>query len=221
MGKPLAAIQAAITPERLSTYRAHVGGDLDAAVRLYEWNASASAAFWLDIGHVEVLVRNAMHRQLSVWTISHHGHHRLCDDPGRVLTPHHREDIATARRRLDRAGKQDDPGRIVAELGFGFWRYMLASHYDRTLWKPILSHSFPGQPRRRPLYEKMTRLHRLRNSLAHHEPIHRLPLGQLLGDMMTVMEWLDPDLQSWVASQSNARFMLTSRPSSGPADHAT
>ncbi|NDL58873.1 hypothetical protein F7O44_17525 [Phytoactinopolyspora sp. XMNu-373] len=205
-------LERALSRERLSPYRTHVGGDLQAAISLYEWNATISAAFWLDLSHIEVLVRNAMHAQLTAWCITTHGHDRWFDDPGRVLTQHHREDILTARKRLKRTGKQADPGRIVAELSFGFWRYLVASQYDRTLWKPVLRHGFPHQPRRRPLHDCLTRLHRLRNRIAHHEPVYRMPLEQHLADLKTLARWVDPDLCAWITSQSEVAAIFTERP---------
>ncbi|TDD64492.1 hypothetical protein E1262_27985 [Jiangella aurantiaca] len=191
MNKPLGRIERALSAERLSPYRRH-GGDLRRAVDLYEWNTAASAAIWLDIANLEVLVRNAMHRQLTDWAKANYGHGRWYDDPGRVLSPRHRDDVDSARQRLNRAGKRNDAGRIVAELGFGFWRYLVASQYDRALWVPTLRTAFPGQPRRRPVHDRLTRLHHLRNRIAHHEPIYRMPLAQHLSDMLDVVEWVDP-----------------------------
>jgi hypothetical protein len=34
-------------------------------------------------------------------------------------------------------------GKVVAELTFGFWRYILAGTYQATLWSPALRHAFP------------------------------------------------------------------------------
>ncbi|HXL93420.1 MAG TPA: hypothetical protein VN969_31200 [Streptosporangiaceae bacterium] len=36
------------------------------------------------------------------------------------------------------------PGKVVAELHFGFWRYLLASKYYTALWVPALSAAFPA-----------------------------------------------------------------------------
>jgi len=53
-------IEQAVSPERLASYRARAGGDLVTAVELYRWNGELSGAMWETLGHVEVLVRNAL-----------------------------------------------------------------------------------------------------------------------------------------------------------------
>jgi hypothetical protein len=63
------------------------GGDLVRAIALYQWNAEVASAFWAVLGHVEVVVRNAMHEQLAAWSVRRFGETRWYLDPGRVLTP--------------------------------------------------------------------------------------------------------------------------------------
>ncbi len=212
MATLLVKVEKAVSPERLSPYRKVCGGDLAAAVELYEWNAAVSAALWLDIGHLEILVRNAMHHQLTTFSVRMYGEPRWYLNPGGQLQPAAQTDIAMTYTRLARAGKPADPGRVVAELSFGFWRYLTASSYDRVLWKPVLSHGFAGQPRRRPLYDRLARLHLLRNRLAHHEPVHRQQLARLHGDLLTVIEWIDPALRGWVEQESKTQAALATRP---------
>jgi len=64
------------------------------------------------------------------------------------------------------------PGKVVAELSFGFWRFLLARRYTASLW-PALRPGFPYLPSadRRELEAPVTRLHQLRNRVAHHEPL--------------------------------------------------
>ena len=97
------------------------------------------------------------------------------------------------------------PGRIVAELPFGFWRYLLASHYDRTLWKSVFLGVFRDQSRRKPVYYRLTRLHELRNRIAHHEPIHAEQLAQRHDELLTVLDWMNPAYRSWAERQSTVR----------------
>jgi hypothetical protein len=63
-------IVAALSPERIAPYlRATGDGDLDVAVRLYEWNLAISGALYEALGILEVVLRNALSTQLAV----HHG----------------------------------------------------------------------------------------------------------------------------------------------------
>jgi len=165
------------SPERLGPYRAAVRGDLDRAVKLYEWNAKMAGVFWTALGHVEVLIRNAMHQQLIEWSTRVHREPRWYLDPGRVLKARRREEIAEARRRATRDGRQETPGRVVAELSLGFWRFLLISSYDRSLW-PDLRDAWPDK-RRSDVHNPLAELHELRNRIAHHESIYNRPLEDL------------------------------------------
>lgn len=95
-------IQQYLSQARLGTYVGACGGDLGAALGLYRWNASVSAAFWEVLGHGEVILRNAMHDQLS----AHHQRRGLpgewFDDPQGVFNNRTTDDVQTAKRRAGR-----------------------------------------------------------------------------------------------------------------------
>ena len=61
-----ARLAAALAPERLAPYRRATGGDLNEAVRLYEWNLAVSDALYEALGILEVVLRNALSTQLAV-----------------------------------------------------------------------------------------------------------------------------------------------------------
>ena len=114
----LEALEQRFSQERLQHYRRAVGGDLVRAIELYEWNAQISAVFWVTLGHVEVLVRNAMHEHLTVWSQTNYRDHRSYLDYGGIFTNRTLSDIGKARERaqLDPmlgsvcAGGADQPG---------------------------------------------------------------------------------------------------------------
>lgn len=60
------ALETSLSPERMATYVGRAGGDREKAVRLYTWNTAVSAAFYGPLQGLEVALRNAMHRELSV-----------------------------------------------------------------------------------------------------------------------------------------------------------
>jgi Abi-like protein len=214
MAKLLRTVQAALSVERLDPYRREVDGDLSAAIRLYEWNTVMSAALWADITDLEVLVRNTMHDQLTEWSTRRYSEPRWYLDPGRILTPRHTADVTAARVRIAHSDppKEETPGRIVSELSFGFWRYLVARHYDDTLWRDCLRHSFPGQPVRNPLHGRLSRLHKVRNRIAHHQGVYREALSQVHKDLLTVIEWINPTLRQWVQRRSTVQAILAQRP---------
>ncbi len=104
---------------------------------------------------------------------------------------------------------------MVAELTFGFWKYLLAKTYESTLWTPALRHAFPNlRPQtRRTAYRTVDRLHVLRNRIAHHEPIHRRDLQADAQAIDCLLGWIDADLRDWADQRlSRIRTTLTQRP---------
>ncbi len=91
---PLDWLATHISEPRLRQYLTRTGGDPVRAIELYTWNAHLAAAFFIDLGHLEVALRNALDSRMTV------RHQRLglqrtwLDDPagelGRDLSPGHR-----------------------------------------------------------------------------------------------------------------------------------
>jgi Abi-like protein len=175
----LDVLERRISAERFAPYRAACANDPEQAMRLYERNLALSAAFWEVLSDLEILVRNAMHEELTTWSLSRYGDPAWYLDHGKILDDEATSAVRAARRHAVASGKAETPGRVVAELNFGFWRFLLAGRHERSLWFPCLRHAFPGiQGRgiRRDVHENMRSLHLLRNRIAHHEPIHNRPL---------------------------------------------
>lgn len=207
-----AHIVTALSPERLAPYLRATSGDLTDAVRLYEWNLAVSGALYEALGVLEVVLRNALSTQLA----AHHG--TLAgdwyDDPLGVLSDLAHEDIAAARRRVRKLGRPETPGRVVAELNFGFWKFLLAKRYEATLWTGHLRHAFPNlQPQSRAtVYRALDELHTVRNRIAHHEPIHR---RDLTADTLTIyrmLDWIDHDVRAWAVTLSRLQPIIKVRP---------
>ena len=209
-------LQRHLSVPRLATYVRASGGDVDGGVALYRWNAALAGALWEALGHTEVVLRNALHEALSA------RHHRLArpgqwyDDPANELERHARDDIAKAKGRLRRAGAPPLPGKIIAELPFGFWRFLLARRYTAGLW-PAVRPAFlylPGADRR-VLEEPVARLHLLRNRVAHHEPLIAESVHERYGDLLAVVGAVDPRLRDWVDSNNQVLMTWGRRPAAG------
>ncbi|HEY5852482.1 MAG TPA: hypothetical protein VIW24_00115 [Aldersonia sp.] len=186
---------------------------MERGLLLYRWNAAVSGALWESLGHGEVVLRNAIHDALTARHLRLGRPGQWYDDPAGELEHHARQDIATAQRRLQRAGAPLLPGKIVAELSFGFWRFLLARRYTANLW-PAIRPAFPHLPGRdrRLLEEPVTRLHRLRNRVAHHEPLIHEDLAARLSDLAGILDAVEPALRSWVQSDSRLPAILEQRP---------
>lgn len=119
-----AQVAVALSQERLAPYLHATNGDLTGAVRLYEWNLAVSGALYEALSILEVVLRNALSTQLAI----HHGNlaGHWYDDPLDLLSDLAHEDIAIARRRARKLRHRETPGRVIAELNFGFWKFLLA-----------------------------------------------------------------------------------------------
>ena len=204
-----------LTVERMGSYFQASSGDLLGAFALYEWNMTASAATMHTVGMVEVLVRNALDRQLSAWWRDKHGGGDWLDLP--VLDERARKDIAEARRRASQRNGAPTHGKVIAELSLGFWRYLVASRYLTGLWIPAARHAFPygpADPRHRRIVAEasLRNLHFVRNRAAHHEPLHRRDLTVDLRTSAEIAGWISPTARAWVLARSTLLEVMDTRP---------
>jgi hypothetical protein len=198
-----------LSPERLGPYVVAAGGDVAAGLDLYAWNTHVSAALATTIGHVEVVLRNAIHENLSSWSTRRFGEPRWYLDPGRLLQPRQADVVRGVRRRLR---GRESPGHVVAELSLGFWRYLLANHYDATLWRQTLHQVFPGQADRRIIQDAIEVLHLSRNRVAHHEPMFNRPIADIRFTALELVGWVCPVSRNWIERRCSVSRILSSRP---------
>lgn len=204
-----------LTTERLSSYLRSTNRDLAQAMRLYEWNIAASTAVLATTGMVEILVRNALDAQLVAWAQARGEQSWLDTAP---LDQRGVDDVAKARDRATNRGRDPElHGKVIAELSFGFWRYLVSQRYHASLWVPVLHRAFPSggsdiRKRRREVEPRLVRLTLVRNRAAHHEPIHRRDLLADLRTALEVVDWVHPVAGAWVAAQSTLEQVVASRP---------
>lgn len=211
-----ASVERYVTQARLGPYLAEVGGDYVRAEELYVWNLRVSGAFHEVLGVFEVVLRNALCEELRRWHGKRPG--TWLDDPMTVFDDRRIAQIDEARGILTRANKPVTEGRVVAELSLGFWRFLLSKRYQNSLWTPHLRKAFPGmRPQRRDVvYGHVEALVKLRNRIAHHEPIHRLALSDLHGQMLLLVSWIDPAMAQWHLGLSRVPSLLAARPGVTP-----
>jgi len=187
----LLVLQARISSARLSGYLSATNRDFDQALRLYEWNVLISGAFFESLGQLEVLLRNSLSQQLSTYNRrglnGTNGSGNWFSDPHMPLQPQMFSLINTAVRHVQQQRATVTQDRVIAELMFAFWRYLLDARHQAELWSPALRHAFPNlRPRvRQAVYDPLERLNAMRNRIAHHEPIHTHNLDALWHDLLT------------------------------------
>ena len=208
------ALERALSPERLATYLAVAGNDQAAALRLYVWNTRISAALYGPLQALEILIRNAFYRELAaVYGATWYDNARV------PLTPAAAARVVDAKETLRRARRPLDPGRIVAELSFGFWERLLSHgprgprNYEMALWRPALHRAFPNARRpRADIHRPLPGLRDLRNRIAHHEPIFGRDLAADYQTILDVIGWMCADTRAWVIHHSKVPAVLADRP---------
>jgi hypothetical protein len=195
-------IERAVSRERLKRYLTATAQNLGEAVSLYEQNAALSEMTFGLLHCLEIAVRNSMHDRLS----AHFGTPRWF----RVapLSTYSQDKINAAIH--DAGGPTASPGKVVAELMFGFWTDLTAQRYHWSLWQPCLSAAFPHVRLARPLiHRRLEDIRWLRNRVAHHEPImtshgvlyvghHRQVSLQQLAECV---EWISPAIGGWFRTE--------------------
>lgn len=120
-----------------------------------------------------------------------------------------RDQLAAARRS---AGRTAPAGKIIAELMFGFWRYLTVTARTSTLWMPYLRFGFVAGTSRPAVDDPMGRLHVRRNRVAHHEPLLAQDLAARRGDVVALLGYVAPDLQAYVGARSPWSTLQAQRP---------
>jgi hypothetical protein len=209
------AIIETISPPRFGEYLRSSGGDEMAALRLYLYNASVSAEFFRYLQLLEVGLRNALNRELaSRYGLLWYERHDINLSPQTLLL------VEKAARVLRDQRKPASPGRIVAELSFGFWVKLLGpgwkNRYEHSLWIPALHKAFAGARAdsalpsftRKDIFQPIEALLLFRNRIAHHEPIYRRHLSQDLNSIVRIATWIDPSLGATIAAGSRCSAAL-------------
>lgn len=211
-----------LTTARVDSYLEAAGGDVPAAISLYDWNARVGASLHEDLGRLEVVFRNALDRKLVNYGASQRWP-TVWYRRRQLFSGRHGEQswakIETARRRSRRKNEEESHDRVIAELTFGFWRFLCTEAHLTSLWVPAIAAAFPqhpnpGNPRqvRADVEDRMQRLHFLRNRIAHHEPIHRRNLKRDFERMLELVGWICVDSHAWMETASSTPAAIRNRP---------
>jgi hypothetical protein len=159
---------------------------------------------------LEVAVRNAQHRVLTVsyGTAAWYDHV--------PLSPYWRDQLNKAEIKPGIGGK---PGKVLAELTFGFWIDLIKSANHWTLWvNPnhktgqgrSLHKAFPNaRVARSVIHGRLKAIQLLRNRISHHEPVltsssalySGVPTLITLPQLVECLEWICFDTAQWMRTQ--------------------
>lgn len=175
-----------MTPTRMNRYLLACSGNSRKAMTLYRKNLQLTQELFTVISCFEIALRNAIDKKCTTvfgndWLKNGSSTGGIFDTSRCRLT---KQNINEAIGKLHVYGHN----KLVAELGFGFWRFMFAQNqYNAT--NRILLQIFPLKPRSTAtlqynntyIFNQLAKLNEIRNRMAHHEPICFLP-GQSIKD---------------------------------------
>lgn len=183
----------ALSTERLAGYGNRLGDSSHLNLfSHYAWNIVLAESLYPSLQILEVALRNAIHSAAS----EHFGRADWYDDP-RAINSRDRDTVQKAKDILSRDQKPTEPGRVVAELNFGFWTTLLDKRYEQVLWPALLKPCFPHMPRssrtRKEVSKRFQAIRTLRNRVFHHEPIwYWRDLSEKHTSILEAMAWIEP-----------------------------
>lgn len=210
----------ALSRERLAKYLTRTGGDTERAFELYAWNQEIGAALTVTLSQVEVCLRNQVARALAdaygpAW-------HRV------VRFRHAHAEVQNELDKAEGRVKKSVPSLpdIIAASDFNLWRELCKPAYAGVFWAKRIPIAFPHMTLAGKERDVLAELHRrvdlllkLRNRIAHHEPIigsNWEKVGAKLTDRhrdaVELLGWMSGDLARWVLARDRFPAVLATCP---------
>ena len=194
-------IESILHTERIDAYRQD-GADHTTTLSRYLLNMALSEALYPVLQFAEIALRNAVHRELTARC----GTDAWYDSAPARLTPWQQDKVAEAKDSLRKRRKPLSPGRIIAELTFGFWTCFFNNAHARTGIGSYLSkNAFPHAPATEQYQARLDKrwleIRDLRNRIFHHERIlHWKNLDARHQAILDLIAWMSPELRDLAAT---------------------
>lgn len=124
-----------------------------------------------------------------------------------------RQDLERARRNVRSTGK------VIPELKFVFWQKMFTRRHDSRIWNPQLRRVMPNlaplQPvsiLRKSIYSHLERVRRLRNRIAHHEPVFSRMLMDDYQAILMLVNYRCAVTAAWLDSTQKVSTIVEAKP---------
>lgn len=178
---------------------------MSSALTLYERNTRLSEAFYTPLQCLEVTLRNTIHEVMAV----NYGAQWLTNNlvPLSAISLSMIQDAINILQQGGHASGADD---IVAELKFAFWVGLLGPGYDQTIWRSALHRGFRvgGARKRKDVHNRLNAIRRLRNRIAHHEPIYQRNVASDHAEIIDTIGWMCADTSAWALHHSRVPAVL-------------
>ena len=212
-------VQQWLSSPRFDPYLKATGGDVDEALELYVGNAKLAGALLVDIGHVEVALRNsynvALERRFGAephWTSRIEevlGSSGATKGLGRLVTSQSACTVAPDSDQpisMDSSASSSD--RVISKLSLGFWVSMTSAVHEQRLWIPAIRHAFASPPSRVDAHRTMTELRSIRNRAAHQDSLLGLDVRSAHVQLLDFAQALQPSVSEVIAAMSDVPLLL-------------
>ena len=178
------------------------------AIDLYRWHTRLSSSSFEAVCHVEVILRNAIDREMSAldrggglgeWWVS----------DGRIQTRLAKAQVQSVLGRHRSLGARITKDRLISSLPFSFWVHLFGrSESNEQLWRKHLHRALPAAPSRKEVLIRLESIRKLRNRIAHHDSLLNIDLKEKHSEILEVTGWIDPDAAEWVSGESKVIEVL-------------
>jgi hypothetical protein len=215
--QPEPAIKNALAAARIGTYEAATEAvpALNGALALYAWNAQVSAALMAPLHICEVVVRNVVADALTAV----YGPDWPWSQVFSTSLPQPTQGYSARGYLLKIRAVQATTGKIIPELKFVFWQTMFTSRFDVRIWHPhlrtLMSYLEAAKTvlqLRGLIYGELDQLRKLRNRIAHHEPIFRRNLADDFHKIVGLIALRCPVTSRWMVNNQQATALIGTKP---------
>ena len=215
--RELAELPRVVSEPRFATYLKATANDRERALGLYEWNLRISAAFMVPLQVCEVSTRNGVAEAIGLlhgenWPWSN-GFLRSLPRPRRTRDYDPKSDLEAV------AAHQPTTGKVVADLKLAFWEKLFTVGQDHRLWEPYFRVAFPGAPpeldiptARAKAFADLQAIRKLRNRIAHHEPIFSRTLTTDYRRIVEIIGWRSRVAAEWVGRVQDVTRLIPEIP---------
>lgn len=223
---------------RLDPYLEETGQNEKRALALYRWNVQLAAAFQELLSVTEIVLRNAMDRELQTWNTQQLATSQswLLSDPAaplRSLSAGKRTQALGLAAKV--ASKRDSKHRrhghpvthddVLAQITFGLWKDLLPNHDpgagDNTtnsnrerMWNEALVKAFPhaADSDGEATFWRVYRLHHLRNRVSHMENLLATDTRERTRDIFQLVASINPSAEKWLTGINRVPVVVKTRP---------
>ena len=207
-------VERAVSEPRFAGYLQASQDKGDRALELYQWNSEISSAFWGQLGHMEIALRNTISNRIQLYSQKIHkdADWTTLAQQKQILANDELLRIKEAMDRVAKNKKENSIDQIISELPLGFWSTLLSKRY-RNLW-PELAGGFLGLAGRdlTELAKLVQQARWLRNRIGHHNRIWNIELTSHHLGILRITQIIDPELEQWLSSVSAIPELMKHRP---------